>query len=111
MFISRVMVLGSLGLLFVGCASNRTRGESDVCGVHHSRMSKTSVPIRYGRLATSEREDACYIVSAKEFPNAKEWIGGGCMVPMFPSRQAVIYTCQACKTARQKWEHDYDARK
>ena len=111
MFITRVVFLGSVGLLFIGCASNRTRGQSDVCEVHHARMSKTSVPILYGKLAPSERENASYYTAITNFPHAKQWIGGGCMIPMFPSHRAVIYSCEACKAARQQWEHDYDTRR
>jgi hypothetical protein len=110
MRIHRIVFFVSAAALLVGCASNRTRVESGVCEVHHARMSKTTVPIFYGLPGISQRDTARYPASANSFPYADESVGGGCMVPLFASRRAVIYTCDACKAARQQWEHDYDTK-
>ncbi|HEY0455335.1 MAG TPA: hypothetical protein VGE41_03110 [Verrucomicrobiae bacterium] len=109
MHIHRILLVSAAALL-AGCASNRTQGESPVCEVHHARMSKTTVPIHYGLLSIGDHDSARDAVSTNAFPHAKEWVGGGCLVPMFPSRRAVIYTCAVCKIARQQWEHDYDTK-
>jgi len=111
MHIQRITVLLSAGLLLVGCASNRTRGESTVCEVHHARMSKTTVPIEYGLLSFGERGRARYSASTNGFPHADEWVPGGCIERLFAPHRAVIYTCGACKTARQRWEYDYDTKR
>ena len=106
-----IAILFSAGLLLVGCASNWTRGQSRICEVHYTRMSKTTVPIHYGLPAFDERDVARHTESTNAFPHAEKSVGGGCIVPLFPSRRAVIYTCDACKIARQQWEHDYDTKR
>jgi hypothetical protein len=111
MHIQRIVLLLSVASLLVGCRSNRTRGESRVCEVHHARMSKTTVPLQYGLPAFDARDIARYPASTNAFPHAEEWVGGGCIRPLFPYHRAVIYTCDACKTARQQWEHDYDTKR
>ena len=111
MHIQRMALLFSVGLLLVGCASNHTRHQSGICEVHNTRMPKTTVPIHYGFSPCDERDLARYSASKTAFPHAEESVGGGCIVPLFASRRAVIYTCDSCKTARQQWEHDYDAKR
>jgi hypothetical protein len=96
-------------LLVAGCATLRedyTSGESEVCKVHSLRMSKTVVPIKYGLIQPSERSLARFAASTNSFPNADDWVWGGCCVDS--ARQAVIYTCLECKRLRARWEADYD---
>lgn len=104
--INFLILMGALG---VGCASDRTRGESSVCEIHHARMTKTNVPI-LGSPAIGQRDLARYTAAAKAFPHADEWAGGSCIGPSVHPSRAIIYTCSACKAARQQWEQHYDAK-
>jgi len=102
-----ILILGAL--LLAGCATNLTRGESRICEVHHTRMSKTTVPVQYGLIHFSERSIARFHAKTNAFPHADYWIPGGCLGPgPFLGRRAVIYTCDNCKTARKQWEYEYD---
>lgn len=94
--------------LLTGCATDYTRAQSGVCEVHHSKMTKSTVPIHYGLFRPDERAGARNAASANAFPHAVEWVGGGCVVGS--SKKAVIYTCAECESARQEWEARYDKR-
>src|SRR5438309_4950499 len=99
-----------MGLLLAGCSTSWTHGESPVCEMHHTRMSKTRVPIEYGLIGFDERGRARFAASTNAFPHAEDWVRGGCIERLFAPHRAVIYTCDACMTARQHWEHDYEGR-
>lgn len=85
--------------LFLGCVSDRTRGKSQVCEVHKVRMAKTTVPIRYGLPPLESKERI--ILMFKTFPHAEESVNGGCV--RTSASRAVVFTCDVCKVARQKW--------
>lgn len=102
--INFLILMGSLG---VGCVSDRTRGESSVCEIHHAPMTKTKVPI-LGPPAIGQRDLARYTAAANAFPHADEWAGGTCIGSSTDPSRAIIYTCNACKAARQQWERYYD---
>src|SRR4051794_27189766 len=101
---------------FGGSAVGRMRIKSDAGQVARLRGSSHA----YGQDDCSHslrlpgfgpRELARYPASTNAFPHAKEWVGGGCIRPIFASHRAVIYTCDACTTARQQWEDDYDTKR
>lgn len=99
----------SAALLLTGCTTDCTITQSAVCEVHHTQMNKSTVPIHYGLIRPDERARARYAASTNAFPHALEWVGGGCVVDT--PKRAIIFTCTACKTARQQWEHDYDTKR
>jgi len=107
----RFVILIATGALLAGCARNLTRGESNLCEVHHTHMSKTKVPIGYGLMAQDEQSRARYTASTNAFPHAEESVGGGCMVPLFAAHRALIYSCPSCQTAREQWEREYDTKR
>ena len=106
-----LLTLSSLGaaLLLTGCATDTTLTQSAICEVHHTQMTKSTVPIYYGLIQPDERARARYAASTNAFPHALERVGGGCVVETH--KRAVIYTCATCKTVRQHWEHDYDTKR
>ena len=93
-----------------GCASpppprDYTLDRSQLCEVHHIKMTKTIVPISYG-LPNKKAADR-YIASTNSFPNYAS-VGGGCMVTKHSPREAFVFVCPECEQARQKWEIEYD---
>ena len=63
-------LVGASLVLVAGCVSDRTRGRSEVCEVHHSGMSKVTLPIEFGLFHPLERERARDAASRTEFPHA-----------------------------------------
>jgi len=79
------------------------------CRVHGRPMDVAVVPIRYGlpmnESAYPEPErklrEAYWKAFEDHFPNAREWVGGGCMVQS--QKQAEIYRCSRCRELEQSW--------
>ena len=102
-------LVGASLVLVAGCVSDRTRGGSEVCEVHHSRMSKVTLPIEFGLFHPPERERARDVASMNEFPHALTRYYDGCGPSSLTApRQVRIYECAECQRARQQWEAEYD---
>src|SRR5262245_35581508 len=71
--------VGASLVFLAGCVSNQTRGRSEVCEVHRTRMSKVTLPIEFGLFHPLERERARDAASVNEFPHALTWYNGGCV--------------------------------
>src|SRR6266849_3115798 len=102
----------TIGIFIVaGCAPLRkdyTRGEANVCEIHHQTMEKSVVPISYGLMFVTPRGAAMYPASTNTFPHAETYLNPGCTVHR--TREAVIYTCPECVRIRHQWEEDYDSK-
>jgi hypothetical protein len=78
-----------------------------VCGVHHTVMTTAIVPIEYGlpSFPSSTREISkmrrMHHVSAREFPNARQFVRGGCTLGS--ERMAEVYVCRVCVAKRRGW--------
>jgi hypothetical protein len=98
-------------LVAAGCVSHRkdyTRGETDICEIHHQKMQKVMVPAHYGLMSVTQRGAAMYSASTNTFPHAEDSVNPGCD-PRGP-REALIYNCSECVKVRHQWEADYDAK-
>ena len=96
----------------VGCAplrKNFTRGEANICEVHHLRMQKTVVPVSYGLRSFTPRDAAMYSASTNNFPHAETHINPGCTPKR--TREGIIYTCAECVRIRNQGEEDYDSKR
>jgi hypothetical protein len=76
MHFQRFAVFLCAGFLLTGCASR-------ICEVHHERMSRTRVPVYYGLFRPNDLGRAREAASTNAFPHAEDWVGGGCVVPLF----------------------------
>jgi len=105
--IKRLLLIPAL-LMLAACASrveDDTIGRPVVCVVHGVQMTKRKVPIEYGLIRPTDYSRAFFAASTNGFPNAQEFVGGGCCV-MTPTT-AVIYVCPKCEEARRLWESDH----
>lgn len=67
---------------------NNTRGESNICEVHHKKMKKVMVGTDFG-LSAFGPDEKC--------PHAKEKQNMGCVVQPWPiKRKAIMYDCSSC---------------
>lgn len=101
-----LLLLVAVLVLVVRCHPNvedRTRGVSENCEVHHSRMIKTNVPILYGLRVFTEWGKTLQSASSNNFPHAEEYILGGCEVGSYSPRQAIVYVCTNCLQVQQQW--------
>jgi hypothetical protein len=72
-----------------------------VCNIHHIRMEKKRVPMYFGLLVF---EDPYYSAQLAYFPNAREYVNGGCEVDPVLQKQAHFrYVCPECKRAQRQW--------
>jgi hypothetical protein len=71
--------------------------KSKNCSVHHEKMHKTLVRTNFGLSAYDfEYENSKY-------PNAKESVNLGCIIPNWPiHRLAIIYACDVCTESKRK---------
>jgi len=65
-------------------------------------MQKRRVPIHYGLVVT---DDPYYLAQLCYFPNAREYVNGGCDIPLLDvqKERAWRYVCPACKRAQKQW--------
>jgi len=76
--------------------------QTGICNLHHVRMQKRRVPIHYGLVVT---DDPYYLAQLCYFPNAREYVNGGCDIPLLDvqKERAWRYVCPACKRAQKQW--------
>jgi hypothetical protein len=109
--VSSVILVAAMLCSNLGCATRRlhyTKGETDLCEVHHQKMSRSVVPVHYGLMKITPRDAALDSASTNAFPHAEDFVNPGCMVR--GQREALVYTCPECVEARHKWEANYDSR-
>ena len=99
-FMLRLFVIFILWLLcLTGCQTiDETKGQPELCEVHHVRMTKKYVPIEYGcpapwAEAELKTERACY-----PHPGDCLWIAG----ESDPNTtRAIVYVCPKCEEAKK----------
>ena len=76
--------------------------QTGICNLHQVRMQKRRVPVHYGLVVT---DDAYYLAQLCYFPNAREYVNGGCDIPSLDvqKERAWRYVCPACKRAQKQW--------
>jgi hypothetical protein len=102
-----IAILAALALTGAGQAMEPIRddvtGRSDVCEIHHLRMSPQVVPILYGLPV----QDSVYLreltVRAERFPHRSGPVLGGCVVSSESPRQAKLWVCPKCDVAWKEW--------
>jgi hypothetical protein len=80
--------------------------KTGICNIHRIRMQNKLVPIRFGYFAFDASYDSAEI---QKFPNAQEYILGGCVVDeKRVGKRVPIYICPECKRAQKEWEARHD---
>ena len=76
--------------------------ETGVCNLHHVKMQKKRVPVHYGLLVF---DDPYYLAELCYFPNAREYVNGGCVLPSLDigKERGWRFVCPACKRAQKQW--------
>ena len=75
--------------------------ETGICNIHHIQMQKKRVPIYFGLPVF---EDPYYSAALAYFPNAREYVNGGCEVDPVEDKQPHFrYVCAKCKQAQRQW--------
>ena len=76
--------------------------KTGICNIHHLKMQKERVPVHYGLLVF---EDPYYLAQLCYFPNAREYVNGGCVLPStdVDKERRSRFVCPECKQARRKW--------
>ena len=103
-FAMRYFLLFSIGLVcLTGCQTiNDTKGQSDICEVHHIRMTKRIVPIEYGCLPPWP--NLAEIKRAQEnYPNPGDYLQIWGMSDPSKTR-AIVYVCPKCEEAMKAME-------
>jgi len=80
--------------LLTGCrTADYTKGQSDICVVHHIQMTKRTVPIIYGMPALNEafRQRQAF------YPHSGDVTFGGCI--FMEEKRSVVYVCPKCDEA------------
>jgi hypothetical protein len=106
--IGSLLLACAAALLVASCdrtTTDYTRGRSDRCEVHGTKMTRASVPIEYGLVRLNEWGKQLQTASTNSFPHAQESVLAGCIVEN--ATQAVIYACPTCQEARKKWEAEH----
>jgi hypothetical protein len=99
----KVLSIVLLSTVFAACttASDYTKNQSDVCAVHHQKMTKRTVPIAYGMIPMSRtNQPESWKRRVREYPNA-----GDCMPATDISmgeKNAVVFVCPRCEEAYRK---------
>ncbi len=75
--------------------------KTGICNVHHIAMEKKRVPIAWGLF---DYDPAYSSAEIRHFPNAREYIMGGCEVDEKRADERVsIYVCPVCQRAKADW--------
>ena len=75
--------------------------KTGTCNVHHIRMQRKLVPIAWGYVEFDPVYDSAEI---RTFPNAREYVNGGCVVDEKKLGHLVPhYICPECKRAERHW--------
>lgn len=99
----KILPIVLLVTVFAACttASDYTKGQSDVCSVHHQRMTKRTVPIAYGMIPMSRaNQPESWKRRVREYPNA-----GDCRPATDISmgeKSAVVFVCPKCEEVFRK---------
>jgi hypothetical protein len=75
--------------------------KAGVCNLHHVKMQKKRVPVHYGLLVF---DDPYYLAELCYFPNAREYVNGGCDIPSLDigKERGWRFVCPACKRVQRQ---------
>lgn len=88
-------VHGSIQILVKIESGEEVLFDRTVCGVHQTQMQLSNVPVAYGLLMSSKAERYC----GDQFPHAKAFTRGGCLVSDDDPQFTPVYQCPQCVTA------------
>ncbi len=96
------------GMFAAGCMrdpakASRLSANDPLCEIHHTVMQKKTVPISYGMPVYPEDIVALLKAQQKSFPNALDYVEGGCVVSNDSPTTAEIWECADCRAAKNKW--------
>jgi hypothetical protein len=76
--------------------------KTGICNLHHLKMERKRAPVHYGLLVF---DDPYYLAELGYFPNAREYVNGGCVLPSLDvaKKRSWRYVCPECKRARKQW--------
>lgn len=75
--------------------------DTGICNVHHVHMRRKHVAIHFGLLVF---DDPYYSAELVQFPNARDWVNGGCdFDPAEEKRAHFRLVCPECTRARKQW--------
>jgi len=72
---------------------------NEKCKVHGVILKTGKVPVHYG-LPVMDKE--LFEVRRMLFPNARTYVGGGCMVGAMGNRSEVLF-CEECREVETAW--------
>ncbi len=74
--------------------------EPGECAIHKEVLVGDLVPLRYGLIRfTREYMEA----QSRQFPNARAFMLGGCMLTPDPPTKTEVYYCPKCREAHAAW--------
>ncbi len=83
--------------------NDNTPAPANVCERHHLAMRPKKVPIRYGDPIFTAYDDALYREEIAQFPHAPDYFLGGCVIPLFATRQREALECPECRRLKTSW--------
>jgi hypothetical protein len=79
-----------------------TKDETDVCPVHHVKMAAHEARIQFGLLMFSDPQPGV-TTRQSQFPFARDWIMGGCVLPHDAPKAGRVFLCPQCVEAEKAW--------
>jgi hypothetical protein len=98
------VLLYALACAFTAFAEPQ-KPESDICEVHHLKMSRQQVEIRYG-LPNAHDMEFLQATYAK-FPHSGMPLEGGCVIGDNSPRSAEVFVCPRCHTEAVAWLEEH----
>ena len=84
-------------------ALRREAEETRICEVHGTKLEEKEVPIRWGLILPPDSDEPTFTYRMKNFPNAQEFVTGGCIVPVDKKETERIFICPDCQKAKEEW--------
>ncbi len=79
-----------------------TMKNNEICEIHKTKLIKMNVPISYGMPAFDESFEVADVL----FPNANQYVIGGCLVDESFPRFSKELVCRDCRKAKSAWEKE-----
>jgi hypothetical protein len=80
--------------------------DSELCGVHKTKIACQEVPIHYGFLCFDEGEPS-FEVERHLFPHRREFSLGGCVTTPDSPVTRTVHVCSECKKAYEAWKDQH----
>jgi hypothetical protein len=116
-YINKSLVLQFWIVTFLFCSKSqqsRIELQSEItktptCKIHNKPLFLDTVPIVYGLIRFTPIQKEEFRVKDSIFPNAQDFVIGGCIVDENNPKMKVVYKCPTCILEKAKWVENQKA--